>query len=75
VFKIWRHKKTGGLYVIIDDDFLIEKTKERGVLYRSVQDGQKWMRSHAEFHDGRFEILNSAEYREGEVVLRHDDTF
>jgi len=76
VFKIWRHKKTGGLYVIIDDDITIEATGERGVLYRSVQDGRKWVRSHAQFHDGRFEQLNAAEYLgDGKVVLSHSDAF
>lgn len=59
---IYRHKKTGGLYVVIDEDITIEETGERGILYRSLQDGRKWVRSYKKFHDGRFEALNSVEY-------------
>jgi hypothetical protein len=73
---IWRHKKSGGLYVVIDDDITIEATEERGVLYLRVQDGRKWVRSYSQFHDGRFEALNSYEYLgDGKVVLSHSDAF
>ncbi len=76
MFNIWRHKKTGGLYIIIDEEAVIEKTLERATIYRSLSDKKTWIRPHAEFHDGRFEVLNSAEYLgEGKVVLSHSDAF
>lgn len=73
---IWRHKKTGGLYVILDEDFQIEATLQRGTLYRSLHDNRTWVRPFDEFHDGRFEVLNAAEYiGDGKVVLSHSDKF
>lgn len=75
MFNIWRHKKTGGLYIILDEDAIIEKTLERATIYRSLSDNRTWIRPFEEFHDGRFEVLNSAEYKEGSVVLKHNDSF
>lgn len=72
---IWRHKKTGGLYTILDEDFKIEATTERGTLYQNLQSGERWIRPFSEFHDGRFEVLNSAEYIDRKVVLSHSDAF
>jgi len=74
--KIWRHKKTGGLYVIIDDEVNIEKDYTPSVMYMSLIDGEKWVRPREEFHDGRFENLNSIEYiGDGKIVLSHSDAF
>jgi len=75
VFNIWRHKKTGGLYVILDEDAIIEKTLERATIYRSLIDNRTWIRPFDEFHDGRFEVLNSVEYQQGQVVMKHDASF
>lgn len=74
--KIWRHKKTGDLYVIITENFLIEATMKQGVLYRSLSDGRDWCRPREEFMDGRFESMNSMEYKgEGKIELSHLDAF
>ena len=67
--EIFRHKKSGGLYVVLDDEIRIEATNSRGVLYKSLMDGTKWVRPYSEFHDGRFEKLNSMEYSTGVVKL------
>lgn len=73
---IYRHKKTGGLYFVIDDNVRIESTGERGVLYQSLQNDRiKWVRSYEQFHDGRFEVLNSVEYQQGQVIMKHDASF
>lgn len=72
---IWRHKKTGGLYIILEDDLTIEATMERAVCYVSIHDNRKWIRPHSEFHDGRFEVLNSFEYSDGVVKLKHSGAF
>ena len=52
--QVYRHLKTGGLYRIIDPDALLEATREAVVVYRSLADGQTWVRSRTEFFDGRF---------------------
>lgn len=57
VRKTVRHKKTGRLYYVTLDDVTIEKTMERAVLYRSMEDNRAWIRPYAEFTDGRFEIV------------------
>jgi len=75
VFNIWRHKKTGGLYIIIDEDARIEATDQRATIYRSLSDNRTWIRPFEEFHDGRFEVLNSVEYQQGQVIMKHDDSF
>ena len=73
---IWRHKKAGGLYVIIDERAVIEKTMEPATIYRSISDNRTWIRPKAEFHDGRFEILNSMKYTsEGKIELSHSEDF
>lgn len=61
--KIWRHKKTGGLYVVVTDNFQIEATMEQGILYKGVYDGKEWVRPKTEFMDGRFEPLNHSKDR------------
>lgn len=89
MFNIWRHKKTGCLYIILHHakmqakDWLDPADKESAVpvdmkdviVYRSLQDNMIWVRPKDEFHE-RFENLNSAEYLgEGKVVLSHSDAF
>jgi hypothetical protein len=55
---LWRHRKTGGVYVI-SGFCQIEATNELGVLYSSVQtEGPLWCRPLAEFIDGRFVRLD-----------------
>lgn len=51
---LWRHKKSGGVYVV-SGVCQIENTNEIGILYSSVQnEGPLWCRPKAEFLDGRF---------------------
>jgi len=52
--KLFRHKKTGGIYEIIAEGH-IEATLEKAVVYKSQSDGEIWIRPKAEFFDGRFE--------------------
>ncbi len=54
--KVWRHKKTGGLYVT-EHVALLEATLDPVVIYRSMKDGTRWVRPAREFCDGRFEVL------------------
>lgn len=65
---IWRHKKTGDLYTVVDDNFTIEKTMEQGVLYQNLGNHRKWVRPYEEFHDGRFEKFSESEYPDVEGV-------
>ncbi len=55
---IYRHKKSGGLYVILERG-LLESTKEPVIIYREVQKdgsyGEIWVRPMKDFFDGRFE--------------------
>ncbi len=58
VSTLWRHRKSGGVYVI-SGICQIEATNEPGVLYSSVQtEGPLWCRPLAEFTDGRFVRLD-----------------
>lgn len=76
VFNLYRHIKTGRLYVVLSEEIYIEKTNEKAVLYAAVSDGKQWVRPHAEFHDGRFLHLNALEYLgHGAVKVYHDDSF
>jgi len=72
---IWRHKKSGGLYTIIDEESFIESTMQRATIYRSLHDNRSWIRPKDEFHDGRFEVMNSMEFRGGCVQLSHSGAF
>lgn len=56
--RIYRHKKTGGLYRVVFSEAVIEATLETAVVYRSVDDGPVWVRPYAEFFDGRFEQVD-----------------
>ena len=50
---LWRHKKSGGLYVV-KEKCRIEATAEPGLLYKSEKTGELWVRPETEFLDGRF---------------------
>lgn len=56
---IWRHKRMGGLYVVVGECRL-ESTWEPAVLYRPLDPSEAWAteppiaRARAEFLDGRF---------------------
>ena len=52
---IYRHKKRGTKYRLIEAGAILEATGERVVVYQCIDDGQVWVRPHAEFFDGRFE--------------------
>lgn len=65
MFELYRHKKTGGLYVVISQDATDEATAKSGeeserVVYASVDTGRVWVRSKEVFFDGRFERVESA---------------
>lgn len=60
---VWIHKKTQGLYVVIDMDANIEATLEKAVVYKSLETGQVWVRPASEFHDGRFDNLSQTAFQ------------
>lgn len=51
--EVWRHNKTQGLYQILaigkEESDLTDV-----VIYKSLKDGQVWVRNKEEFLDGRF---------------------
>jgi hypothetical protein len=55
--EIWQHVKTGGLYRLETDVAIIEADMGQAAIYRSLFDGQVWVRPVAEFFDGRFRNL------------------
>lgn len=56
--EIWQHVKSGGLYRLETDLALIEDGMTRAAIYRSLFDGQIWVRPLEEFFDGRFRNLS-----------------
>ncbi len=62
VVKRWRHKKTGGEYIVIDEAKL-QTAKPVGDMTELViyiaKDGTTWVRPKDEFHDGRFEEITT----------------
>lgn len=54
--KLFRHRKTGGLYSIVSIAQM-ESTLEAVVVYRATKDSTVWVRSYKEFFDGRFEEI------------------
>jgi len=52
-FEIWRHVKTGGLYMVLVRDAIIEADMTEAVVYRGI-DLKTWVRPAVEFFDGRF---------------------
>jgi len=57
LFGLYRHVKTGGLYLLLGD-CLIESDKTLAVIYKSMCDGRVWVRPTREFFDGRFEWVD-----------------
>lgn len=55
----YRHVKTGGIYTWLGDAIAEWDCKTEFVAYRG-SDGQVWIRSRAQFYDGRFERLPQA---------------
>jgi hypothetical protein len=55
--EIWQHVKSGGLYRLETYSALIEDGITQAAIYRSLWDGQVWVRPVAEFFDGRFRNL------------------
>jgi len=58
--RLVRHKKTGGVYVIVSDlgdKLRIEATNKPAYAYMSVESGKHptWVRPASEMEDGRFE--------------------
>lgn len=53
---VWRHKKTGNVYVIIGTCRL-EATNATAYLYTSSSNGVVWARDADEFLDGRYENI------------------
>lgn len=49
----YKHVKTGGFYEVVDIA-TIEATMELAVVYRSTENGRRWVRPYDEFCDGRF---------------------
>lgn len=55
--QMYRHKKTGGVYVVLFADARIESDWVEAVIYRRVDDelAPPIVRPYVEFADGRFE--------------------
>lgn len=54
---MWKHVKTGGIYVIILDNVLREHDLVPQVVYMNTEDKKIWSRPREEFFDGRFEEM------------------
>jgi hypothetical protein len=55
--EIWQHVKSGGLYRVVGE-CLLEKDLTHLTIYKSLMNGQQWVRPSLEFHDGRFRIVS-----------------
>jgi hypothetical protein len=61
--EVYRHQKTGGLYIVIEWDVYIEASRTKAVVYRNLCNGGTWVRPYEEFMDGRFKCLSRDELR------------
>ena len=61
--EVWKHVKSGRLYIIIDPRAKYEETGNRCVVYKSLITGQVWVRPLDEFMDGRFVNIAGDELR------------
>ena len=69
---IWQHVKSGGLYMIMEDEAVNEADLRPMVVYKSLWDGVVWCRPTEEFHDGRFrqiEVDEAADCRTADDVI------
>jgi hypothetical protein len=55
--QVYLHLKSRRLYVVLEWDAIIERSVTKAVVYRSLQDGQVWIRPYEEFTDGRFRCV------------------
>lgn len=51
---VWKHVKTGGVYIVVEEECLLESDLTPMVAYLSLKDGKIWLRPKEEFFDGRF---------------------
>lgn len=59
---IYRHVKKGGLYMVLHWDARIEASPhDEAVVYKSLRNGQVWVRPLTEFMDGRFKCVSRDE--------------
>lgn len=61
---VYRHVKTGGLYVVLHWDARIEASMDEAVVYQSLKDGMMWVRPKTEFMDGRFKCISREQLAE-----------
>lgn len=54
---IYRHVMTGGLYVVLHWEAMIESSMDKDVIYQSLSSCTIWVRPKSEFMDGRFECV------------------
>lgn len=72
--KVWRHKKTGGLYVILTTAY-VEADMTHSVVYERLgYDGadaatRRFVRPSEEFFDGRFEEVKLPKADAGRAAL------
>ncbi len=53
--QIYRHMKTGGLYVVLHwDARIFAAPMDEAIVYQNLQTGQIWVRSREEFTDDHF---------------------
>lgn len=71
---IYKHLKSGGYYAVVCEG-KVESDETPVVVYRSLQDGQVWVRAFDEFYDGRFApqearaLIREKEILEGNIAL------
>ena len=59
--QVFRHIKSGGLYVVTDDRAVWEPTLEPVVTYQSLETKKRFVRLRSVFEDGRFEAISKDE--------------
>lgn len=60
---VYKHLKTGDLYVILEWNACIEESVTKAVVYRRLSDGVVEVRPYSEFMDGRFECVTRDDLR------------
>lgn len=59
--EIWQHLRSGGLYMVLINDAILEADGNTAVVYKSLWDGAVFVRPYHEFYDGRFRNLSVEE--------------